>query len=106
MYKRHKRNKEFYMCQNKHGIVIGQIWKNDKKMDKRNRKLLKIKKKNCLLCREKSINAGKNAQVYLEKNKLITFFYVEITFIHVALCHISVEYSQGTVNEFQVTYIF
>lgn len=94
------------MCWNKHGIVIGRIWKNDKKMDKKITKLIKVKEKNCLLCREKSIDDGKNAQVHLEKNKLITFFYVEITFIHVDLCHISVKYSQGTTNEFQVTYIF
>lgn len=84
----------------------GKIWKNDKKTDKKVTKPVKRKNKNCVLCREKSINDGKNAQVHLEKNKLITFFYVEITFFYVDLCHISVEYSQGTTNEFQVTYIF
>lgn len=34
-------------------------------------------------------------------HKNITFFYFQITLFHVPLCHVSVQYSQGTANEFQ-----
>ena len=44
------------------------------------------------------------AKSHNEKRKIhkyTTFFYFQITLLHVPLCHVSVQYSQGTTNEFQ-----
>lgn len=42
----------------------------------------------------------------IKKHKYTTFFYFQPTLFHVVSGYVSVQYSQGTRNEFQKTFIF